>query len=578
MSNPGSVQQIADELAATARRLAELGEALRSQGAVLPQPMPPQPVVPQPMPQPQQYLPYPPQQPPQPQPRRTRPQVSTGQILAVAGGAVTLLGVVFLLVLAAQQGWLTPPLRVGGGALLGAALVGVAVWVHRRPSGKAGAYAVAATGFAALHLTVVAATALYRYLPTLAGLGLGLVVAAGGLALADRWRAQAPAVGVVVGCAVCAPMITARPDALLVGFLMVLQLAATPLQLRHGWRGLALAAGIPCVLAALAADAWALTLGVDAGATAIAVLVVSLLGVAVAVVTAVLGKGGQATAVALLVSAPAPALLAAPLLDRTNAGLLAVAVAAALAVVWALGLFVLRLGKVFVSVAGGAAAVAALQATMTFVDPSAWATALLCEALLLTLGAFAARNGGVLIGALSFGVIGFVVAQFHEVPVPALLFPGKTGGIVGVLVGLLITAVAFLVPFMAIRLGALSSKPTGLWNLPGVVLLYGTASATMALVQLVRDDRTGFLTGHILITLSWVIAAILLLLRGIRLTHLRVAGMVLMPVALAKLFLFDLATLDGFARVAAFLCAGLVLLTAGVRYARLVAAQADQTP
>jgi uncharacterized membrane protein len=35
--------------------------------------------------------------------------------------------------------------------------------------------------------------------------------------------------------------------------------------------------------------------------------------------------------------------------------------------------------------------------------------------------------------------------------------------------------------------------------------------------------------------------------------------------------LFDLATLDGVARVVAFLGAGLVLLAAGTRYARLVA-------
>ena len=44
--------------------------------------------------------------------------------------------------------------------------------------------------------------------------------------------------------------------------------------------------------------------------------------------------------------------------------------------------------------------------------------------------------------------------------------------------------------------------------------------------------------------------------------------MVLLPVALAKLLLFDLATLDGVSRVVAFLCAGLILLAAGARYAR----------
>jgi uncharacterized membrane protein len=44
--------------------------------------------------------------------------------------------------------------------------------------------------------------------------------------------------------------------------------------------------------------------------------------------------------------------------------------------------------------------------------------------------------------------------------------------------------------------------------------------------------------------------------------------------AVAKLILFDLVTLDGLARVAVFLGAGVVLLVAGTRYARWVTAGA----
>jgi uncharacterized membrane protein len=62
-----------------------------------------------------------------------------------------------------------------------------------------------------------------------------------------------------------------------------------------------------------------------------------------------------------------------------------------------------------------------------------------------------------------------------------------------------------------------------------------------------------------------------LLARGIRRPALRIAGMVLVGAAVAKLVLFDLVALDGLARVGAFLGAGLVLLAAGTRYARLVA-------
>jgi len=68
-----------------------------------------------------------------------------------------------------------------------------------------------------------------------------------------------------------------------------------------------------------------------------------------------------------------------------------------------------------------------------------------------------------------------------------------------------------------------------------------------------------------------VVVALVLLARGVRRPALRVAGLALVAAAVAKLLLFDLVALDGPARVAAFLGAGLLLLAAGTRYARLVA-------
>src|SRR5262245_1755512 len=59
-----------------------------------------------------------------------------GKLLAVAGVAVTLIGVVLLLVLAAQAGILRPEIRVAAGAALAAALVGAAAWLYARPGGR----------------------------------------------------------------------------------------------------------------------------------------------------------------------------------------------------------------------------------------------------------------------------------------------------------------------------------------------------------------------------------------------------------------------------------------------------------
>lgn len=502
------------------------------------------------------------------------------RVLAWLGSAVTLLGVVFLLVLVVQRGWLSPELRVGGGAVLALLLVVAGWWSYRRPGGRAGGYALAATGFASLFLDVVAATTLYEYLPATAGLSAGLVVAVAGILLADRWRAQPFALGVVLGSAACAPLITQEPDARLVAFLLLLQIAAAPSQLRHDWRALSVTAAGPAVLASVIADLWSLQLP-DPSATVWAAGATTVLSVLLAVARAVMRTDDSAS-VAMLVAAPAPALLAAPLLDRVDAGALAGAVTVLLFAVWSLARFAPPLrrrlpDRMRVAVAA-VGMVSGLQTTMIAVDASSWGTVLLVEALLLAAGSHQLRSKAALLGATGYAGLGSFVALFHEIPPSVLLdteHPGaEATGVPGVLAGLLVVLTAGSLSSAVLRLAELPKLPRvrPLWTLVGILLLYGTASAIMALVLLARADRTGFLMGHTLITLSWVAFAIILLLRGIRSPQLRVAGLVLIGMSLLKLFLFDLATLDGIARVIAFLCAGLVLLAAGVRYARLVTA------
>ena len=106
---------------------------------------------------------------PTPAPAPKRSPLTGARLLAWTGGAVTLLGVVLLLALAASRGWFTPPARVAFGAVLGAGLVGLGVWLHRRESARAGALALVATGFATLYLVDAAATAVFGYLPARPG-------------------------------------------------------------------------------------------------------------------------------------------------------------------------------------------------------------------------------------------------------------------------------------------------------------------------------------------------------------------------------------------------------------------------
>ncbi|GAB2654078.1 hypothetical protein GCM10027271_10590 [Saccharopolyspora gloriosae] len=502
------------------------------------------------------------------------------RVLAWSGAAITLLGVVLLMVMAVQNGWIGPLGRVAGGAALGAVLLGSAFRVRHR-SAVAGAFALAATGIAVLYLDVLAATALYGFLPAPAGLATALVLGALGLWLADRWRSQALAVGVVLGCALCAPLLFGpvlrepAATALLTAFLVVLKIAATPVQVRRSWRGLTAASAVPAIIAALVGDGHALVTGAPWPA-ACAALAVTATGLALAVITA-RRRPRDPLAIALLITAATPTLLAAPMLDRFAAlGVLAL-VAALYSAVWCAG----RAGGLPAAlgvVAGGVGAATAFQATLLVAGGSGRSLSLLVEALLLALLAHRLRGRGLLLGAALFGAAGVLIALVS--PAPPTLFlafaaePYASGGISAMLSGLaaflLIGASTTATTWSAIGLGVLARTPRAV--LPAAAgLLYGGGGAVLTLSLLVAPDRTGFLAGHALITVSWMVLAFLSLLRGIHSVPARVAGFVLVGVALAKLLVFDLAALSGLVRVLVFLAAGLILLAGGTRYARLIA-------
>ena len=134
------------------------------------------------------------------------------RVLALAGAVVTLIGVALLLALAMQQGWFVPELRVALGVLLAVGLVAAAHVVRGRESrlgrSSAAPVAIAATGYAAGYLDVVAVTTVYGWVPRVAGLAIAAVVAVSGLLLARRWDRQLLAVITVLGASLLAPVVT----------------------------------------------------------------------------------------------------------------------------------------------------------------------------------------------------------------------------------------------------------------------------------------------------------------------------------------------------------------------------------
>ncbi|MCX2948481.1 DUF2339 domain-containing protein [Lentzea sp. NEAU-D7] len=518
------------------------------------------------------------QQWPAPQPRETLFEKlgkdgAGAKLLAWVGGAITVLGFVLLLVLAVQRGWLGPMPRVIGGAVFSGALVGIGMWLHRNPAGRTGAMALTFTGFAGLYLDVIAATSLYGYLPESAGLVVGLAVAAAGVALALKWDSQALAVTVVAACALCSPIITEGFTVLLVGFLLVLKMASTPVQIKRDWPGLAIAGGFPPILASLLTTANAIPRSYEWTVVGIAAAT-TVVGIAVAFLT-IRKRPDDIVAVALIAGSALPALFATTLLENPANSILAGAVAAVLLAIW----MVPDLPRGFTTAAGAAGMLALFQTTVIALDGNVRTAIVLAEAVLLAFLAARLNRKSALVGSVAFGVLGFFMTIGQAVPITWLVEeprffndvePGDYAA--GLVTAVVLVVFAAILPWAALKMQVLRepAKHPFPWIVSGLVLLYGAAGAVLCAALLVSPNETGFLFGHSMVTVSWTVAALFLLVRGINNKALRISGLVLVGAAVVKLVLFDLSALDGVARVLAFLGAGLVLLTAGTRYAKLV--------
>jgi uncharacterized membrane protein len=111
----------------------------------------------------------------------------------------------------------------------------------------------------------------------------------------------------------------------------------------------------------------------------------------------------------------------------------------------------------------------------------------------------------------------------------------------------------------------------------------GYAVTTFAVTAGVLFGGTGggFFAGHMAATILWIAMAAGLFRFAARRPKAQrslpiAGGLALVVAAMAKLFLFDLGTLDGIFRVAVFIVTGLVLLGMGAGYARLLAQQDQQ--
>jgi uncharacterized membrane protein len=505
--------------------------------------------------------------------------------LAVAGGVVTLLGVVFVFALAASRGWIGPVVRcsIGGGVSI--LLVGLAVLVRRRYGHVAAGLAAAGAGIGGLYVTLYAASRGYHVLGPDAVWGAVIVVAilAAGLALA--WSSELLAVLGLAAVVIAPPTVEGRLTALGLTASVIATAAALAIGRGRNWR---LLGGLSYALlfaqvAAYVFDARRHTVfdglgGYSTGwqhrlpATSLAIetFVLAIAG------AAAYGRGRRS-------------------LDGFTSALATSTLPLALLAIWSLFDGSGERGVVLLAIAAAYALCAGAAAELRERDLGVLLLALaLFSAALAT--AFLLSNGGLVVAwtleGLTFlglgrmlkrptfqaaGLAYLTAAAAHlllfETPLEHLFseqaHPARHLGLLALFVLALAGAALLLhgLPLLRDRFELAAA---------GASALLAVYAGSLALLDLSQRLGGGvlhakFQRGETVVSALWALVALGLLAAGLSRgsKELRYAGLALLALALAKLFLFDLSQLSSLTRAASFLAVGLTLLAGGFLVQRL---------
>lgn len=503
-------------------------------------------------------------------PQRSREQV-VSIMLAGVGALVTLIGVALVVMMAAREGLLTPPVRIGGGVLLAIGLAVAAGWVRPRPGGRVGSVALLGTSAAAFYFIAYAITQIYEWVPEIAGtlLALGLGLAVGQLALIwrERWLFSALCLGFGF---MTVPML-GEVNGLLITFLVVLQVAGALPQLRTGWAELALVRTLPAAFLVLV---WVPQEPSALGPVThlVAAFAVAAIGLMSTFVTEQIQGRGEPAASGALAVALLPVIVSLTFhthgLPRTLGALLVAGCC------FAFALAAVRACRASRTIAGVYAALALVIALWTVeIDGFMVAAfAVLSAGLSVTqLVTEEPRRAWALGGA--FALMAALWARADVIAPLDLFYRSRMAQVelTQVFASILILAAAVV--------GVLASRGPGelahrhfTAAVAGIAGLYALIEMTLVLLSQSKD---GFFIGHLIVTVLVLVVAFLVLVTGLRRPqHLGVSlvwGLLLICEALLKLLLFDLQYMGLLTRAMAFVLAGLVLMFSGTRYARVYA-------
>ena len=504
--------------------------------------------------------------------------------LAWAGGVVTVLGVVFFFVLAANRGWLLPELRLALGATTSTALFGAGFWLRKCFGSLHSAVAAAGAGIAGAYATLLAATALYEFISQPWALVAAAGIATVGAATALAWSSQTVA-GLGLLGAIVVPLLAVVEDGELsfvgTAFVAVMLIATAVVSLRTGWRDILLLAGAASLIqiAGLAAQTDSASWRVFSLTSAFWLLYLGI-GLSWQLLR---GRGAlESVAGVFVITGGALAIYACLFLLDDGAGFALLGVGG-LYTVLAAGFFRLapyrELASVLAAVASVVAAIAAGEllagASLTFV----W-----CAVAVLL--AWLARRTGesrLLLPALAYAVLGTGYALAVDAP-PWHLFSDSANPGSGALGIVAASASVALLAFFARGPGAqgdagsqlgraidetarfIRSDLRGyLWT-AGALLLYAVSLGVLELFTRVSD----FEWGHVALAGLWASVGVALVASGFRLGRgLDIGGLALLAATTLEVVAFDSSTLPGELWGTSFLLTAGAAALAGLEYGRM---------
>lgn len=529
------------------------------------------------------------QHPAQPEPSRpgSRPpqrgleEILGGRVLAWVGGVAILLGIVFLLGIAIDRGWIDESMRTVLGLLGSTSLLLAGVWLYERRGRTEAALAAVASALSGLYTTLLVATQIYDLIPAEAGLACAGLVGIVAVVLAVRWKSMVVAAIGILGALLAPVLVGSGTSDLSLAFMAIALTSAVGVLLWQRWNELSLGAFI---ISAPQLLAWFVhsyderllaSLGVLVGFWAL--YVVAAIGYELRPRT----PDEPPVASWLLLLANAVLIAGAGYFGLTEAGHPNAAVA------WLLGLAAIHIllgavalrqainreiGSLLLAVGLGLSAIGFANALDGPALVLGWIVQAVVLAYLATRASKEPKPYGsnaerLLIAAGTyFGLaLGHVLA--FEAPPNAILVGVDDLG--GALAGLGACAAAALYGRFALR--DFGPRVVQACEAVGAATLVYLASVAIIDTFGVTSSGDSRQTGQVLLSAFWTMTGLGAIVYGLLrdAQRLRLGGLALLALAIAKVYTYDLAELDEISRVLSFIALGLLLLVGAFAYQRI---------